>query len=83
MKFLRKLFSEFVSWARNLIRPAKVNVAPGFFFKFVRDTGGADMLEYVLVLTFVALACVAGVTKLGSSISAALNTTANTITNTL
>jgi Flp pilus assembly pilin Flp len=49
----------------------------------VKEESGADMLEYTLVLTFVALACVAGVTKLGNSISNALDTTANTITSTL
>jgi Flp pilus assembly pilin Flp len=63
-----------------------VNVAQSlslFCLKFAMEESGADMLEYVLVLTLVALACVAGLTKLGSSISSALNTTAGTVTNSL
>jgi pilus assembly protein Flp/PilA len=54
-----------------------------FFLKLVQEESGADMLEYVLVLTLVALACVAGLTSLGNSIGTALNTTANTVTNSL
>ncbi len=51
------------------------------FKKFAREESGADLLEYVLVLTLVTLACVAGLTKLGNSVSSALNTVANTVTN--
>ncbi len=54
-----------------------------FVLKFAREESGADLLEYVLVLTLVALACVAGLTKLGNSVSSALNTVANTVTNSL
>ena len=54
-----------------------------FVKNFIQEESGADMLEYALVLALVALACVAGLTKLGSVIGSALNSGANTITSTI
>ncbi len=54
-----------------------------FLSQFVKEESGADLLEYVLVLSLVALACVAGLTKLGTSVSTALNTVANAVTTSL
>ncbi len=54
-----------------------------FVVPFAREESGADLLEYVLVLTLVALACVAGLTRVGTAISGALNTVSNTVTNSL
>jgi len=37
--------------------------------KFVRDEEGASLIEYGLLLSLVALVCIAAITVLGSSIS--------------
>lgn len=68
--------------ALNPIRK-EMHTMKHFIKQFVQEESGADMLEYALVLTLVALACVAGLTKLGSSIGSALNTTANAVTSSL
>ena len=40
--------------------------------KFVRDEEGASLVEYGLLLSLVAVVCIAAVTLLGTSISAML-----------
>jgi len=47
--------------------------------KFVRDEEGASLVEYGLLLSLVAVVCIAAVTLLGSNISTMLNTVAGKI----
>ena len=42
---------------------------PGFLGRLGCDEDGATMAEYVLMIGFVALACIVGVTALGSSLA--------------
>jgi pilus assembly protein Flp/PilA len=39
-------------------------------YRFIKKEDGATMVEYALMIAFVALACVAAVTALGGSVSA-------------
>ncbi len=47
--------------------------------KFVRDEEGASLVEYGLLLSLVAVVCIAAVTLLGSNISGLLSTLAGKI----
>ena len=47
--------------------------------KFVRDEEGASLVEYGLLLSLVAVVCIAAITLLGTSISALLSTLAGKI----
>jgi len=47
--------------------------------KFVRDEEGASLVEYGLLLSLVAVVCIAAVTLLGTSISTMLSTVAGLI----
>jgi len=47
--------------------------------KFVRDEEGASLVEYGLLLSLVAVVCIAAITTLGTSISTMLNSLANLI----
>jgi len=47
--------------------------------KFIRDEEGASLVEYGLLLSLVALVCIAAVTLLGSNISTMLNNLASQI----
>jgi len=47
--------------------------------KFARDEEGASLVEYGLLLTLVAVVCIAAVTTLGTSISNMLNSLAGLI----
>jgi pilus assembly protein Flp/PilA len=40
-----------------------------FFSRVVREDEGQDLVEYAILLAFIALACVVAVTALGTSIS--------------
>ena len=40
-----------------------------FFNRVVREEEGQDLVEYAILLAFIALACVVAVTALGTSIS--------------
>jgi pilus assembly protein Flp/PilA len=40
-----------------------------FFSRVVREEEGQDLVEYAILLAFIALACVVAVTALGTSIS--------------
>jgi pilus assembly protein Flp/PilA len=42
--------------------------------KLYRDTSGATMVEYGLMITFIALACFLAVQTLGSSVAGTFNT---------
>jgi Flp pilus assembly pilin Flp len=45
--------------------------AKALFYRFVRDREAADLIEYVLLGTAIALAAYAGVTAVGSSLDGA------------
>jgi len=47
--------------------------------KFVRDEEGASLVEYGLLLSLVAVVCIAAITVLGTSISTMLNSLASKI----
>ena len=47
--------------------------------KFVRDEEGASLVEYGLLLSLVAVVCIAAITLLGTSISGLLSTLAGKI----
>ena len=47
--------------------------------KFVRDEEGASLVEYGLLLSLVAVVCIAAITVLGTSISTMLNSLAGKI----
>ncbi len=47
--------------------------------KFVRDEEGASLVEYGLLLSLVAVVCIAAVTLLGSNISTMLKSVAGLI----
>jgi len=47
--------------------------------KFVRDEEGASLVEYGLLLSLVAVVCIAAITLLGTSISNLLTTVAGKI----
>ena len=47
--------------------------------KFVRDEEGASLVEYGLLLSLVAVVCIAAVTLLGSNITGLLSTLAGKI----
>ncbi|MGZ3389160.1 MAG: Flp family type IVb pilin [Isosphaeraceae bacterium] len=47
--------------------------------KFVRDEEGASLVEYGLLLSLVAVVCIAAVTLLGTSISTMLKSVAGLI----
>jgi len=47
--------------------------------KFVRDEEGASLVEYGLLLSLVAVVCIAAITTLGTSISTMLNSLAGKI----
>ncbi|HLG70965.1 MAG TPA: Flp family type IVb pilin [Chloroflexota bacterium] len=49
--------------------------------RFFHEEEGADAVEYALVIALIALAIVAGATFMGSSISAKLNSVANSVNN--
>jgi Flp pilus assembly pilin Flp len=42
---------------------------PGFADRLCRGEDGATMLEYALLITFVAIACVVAITALGHSLA--------------
>jgi pilus assembly protein Flp/PilA len=54
-----------------------------FLKQFVQEESGADMLEYALTLTLIALACVAGLKYLGNQIGSSLNTTGAAVASSL
>ena len=47
--------------------------------KFIRDEEGASLVEYGLLLSLVAVVCIAAVTLLGANISAMLSNLASLI----
>ena len=47
--------------------------------RFVRDDEGQDLVEYALLITFIALACIIGLQNLGT----AINHTYNSISSSL
>jgi Flp pilus assembly pilin Flp len=44
--------------------------------QFYQDTSGATMVEYALMITFIALAAIEGVTALGNALKTIFNTAA-------
>jgi Flp pilus assembly pilin Flp len=51
-----------------------------FFSRVVREEEGQDLVEYAILLAFIALACVTAVTALGTSISGLLGKVGNGVT---
>jgi pilus assembly protein Flp/PilA len=49
------------------------------FNRFVREEEGQDLVEYALLIAFIALACIVGLRNLGT----AINTTYNSISSSL
>ena len=52
---------------------------PAASTKFIRDEEGASLVEYGLLLSLVAVVCIAAVTLLGSNISTMLSNLASQI----
>jgi len=38
-------------------------------FRFIREDEGQDLVEYALLITFIALACIVGMQQLGTAIN--------------
>ena len=38
-------------------------------FRFIREDEGQDLVEYALLVTFIALACIVGMQQLGTAIN--------------
>ena len=51
-----------------------------FLGRVVREEEGQDLVEYAILLAFIALACVAAVTALGTSINTLLGKVGNGVT---
>jgi pilus assembly protein Flp/PilA len=45
----------------------------GLFLRFVCEDDGQDLVEYALLITFIALACILGMQNLGTAINAKYN----------
>ena len=43
------------------------------FVRFVREDEGQDLVEYALLITFIALACIVGMQNLGNAINSSYN----------
>jgi Flp pilus assembly pilin Flp len=39
------------------------------FYRFIREDEGQDLVEYALLITFIALACIVGMQQLGTAIN--------------
>ena len=53
------------------------------FLRFVREDEGQDLVEYALLITFIALACIIGMQQLGTAINQkyqAISTSLNSAT---
>lgn len=55
------------------------NLMKNLIARFVREDEGQDLVEYALLIAFIALACIVGLTNLGT----AINQTYNSISSTL
>lgn len=51
----------------NLIRKARMNMT--YFNNFMNDEEGQDLVEYALLLGFVAIVCVPAITTLGTKVN--------------
>ena len=49
------------------------------FVSMLRNDDGATMVEYSLIVALIAIVCIAGVTALGSKITAKFSTAANAL----
>lgn len=47
--------------------------------RFVRDDEGQDLVEYAMLITFIALACVIGMQNLGTAINGKFNSISATL----
>jgi pilus assembly protein Flp/PilA len=57
----------------------RVRNMQNFIARFVREDEGQDLVEYALLIAFIALACIVGLTNLGT----AINNTYNSISTSL
>jgi Flp pilus assembly pilin Flp len=48
-------------------------------FRFVRDDEGQDLVEYALLITFIALACIIGMQQLGTAINNRYNSISSSL----
>jgi Flp pilus assembly pilin Flp len=47
--------------------------------RFVRDDEGQDLVEYALLITFIALACIVGMQQLGTAINNSYNSISQSV----
>jgi Flp pilus assembly pilin Flp len=50
--------------------PREESVTMKRLLQFVREDDGQDLVEYALLITFIALACIVGMQQLGTAINA-------------
>jgi len=51
--------------------------------RFVREDEGQDLVEYALLIAFIALACIVGLTNLGTAINQTYNSISASLTGAL
>ena len=47
--------------------------------RFIRDEQGQDLVEYALLITFIALACIVGMQQLGTAINNRYNSISSSL----
>jgi pilus assembly protein Flp/PilA len=47
----------------------ELTVTKSLFYRFIREEEGQDLVEYALLITFIALACIVGMQQLGTAIN--------------
>jgi pilus assembly protein Flp/PilA len=47
----------------------ELTVTKSLFYRFIREDEGQDLVEYALLITFIALACIVGMQQLGTAIN--------------
>lgn len=56
------------------------NLMKNLIARFVREDEGQDLVEYALLIAFIALACIVGLRNLGSAINETYNNISSTLT---
>lgn len=57
------------------------NLMKNLIARFVREDEGQDLVEYALLIAFIALACIVGLRNLGTAINQTYNNISSTLTN--
>jgi len=56
------------------------NLMKNLIARFVREDEGQDLVEYALLIAFIALACIVGLRNLGTAINQTYNEISSTLT---